>query len=158
MATVLFNVGKGRSVELYRNVGSGIRPNGAFVIVILKAQEPDATLIDRLTLAEVLANVNTLEADFTNYVREQMGSGVIGSLPDPDIINDEYVLTFPDITYNNAGGANNNNLMKLLLCYADDTTAVVDADIVPIIAFDYAVTTDGTSLLVEFPVDAFSAS
>ena len=158
MATVTFNIGKGRVIEMYRNLKANIRPNAAFMIVLLQAVESDATIVDKLTLDAVLTDVSNTEGNFTNYVRQQIVGGDLAILPVPDLGNDKFDVTFPDVTIASAGGALNNSLVKCVLCHVDDTTAIVDTDVVPLVAFDYVTTTDGTGLLIQFPTDAFSAS
>jgi len=158
MASVRFNVGKGRAVEMYRTVKDAARPNSAFVVILLQAVQTDSLLIDYTDVESLLSHVNNTECNFANYARAQLIAADLAVFPDPDLVNDRYAITFPDQDFLLAGdGGPNNSILKYLLCYADDTTALVDADIVPLVAFDYVTTTDGTNLLVEFPVDAVYA-
>jgi len=158
MASKVFNVGKGRIVEISRNIKAGVRANAAFIVVLLQNAEDDLNIIDHLSLADVLAAIGNTEATFTNYSRLTMGQSELDLLPPPNVVDDKYELTFPSQTFISAGGTTDNSLVKFLLCYADDTIALVDSNIVPLIAFDYVTVTDGSSLLVEFPFDAFNAS
>lgn len=158
MADVMFNVGKGRAVELYKRVKDNDPANSAFVIILLKATVSDTLIIDFLDLASLLADVSVTEADFTNYVRIEFSDVQLAALPVPDTATDVYPLTFPDAQWANAGGALNNTMTKLLLCFDYDTTSGTDTDIVPIAAFDFAGTTDGATLTLQFPAAAFSAA
>ena len=158
MASVRFNVGKGRVVEMYRTIKDAARPNSAFVIILLQACQADSEITDYADVAALLANIGNTECNFANYARAQLVAADLAVMPDPDYVNDRYAVTFPDQDFLLAGdGGPNNSVVKYLLCYADDTTGLVDADIVPLVAFDYVTTTDGTNLLVEFPADAVYA-
>lgn len=154
MADVLFNIAKGRIVELYNRVESDDPTNSAFVIVLLKVAEADATLIDYDTLAAVTAGANT-EADFTNYARKTLTQADLAALPAPDDTNNRYDVDLPDVTWTGAGDPTNNTLVKLILCYDSDTTGGTDANIVPLIAYDFSATTDGSDLTAQWNASGF---
>lgn len=158
MASVRFNVGKGRVIEMYRTIKDAARPDSAFMIILLQAAQADTSLINYVDVGTLLSDIGNTECNFTNYARAQLKAADLAVLPAPDNVNDKYAVTFPDQFFLSAGGGTNNSVVKYLLCYTDDTTAVVDTDIVPLVAFDYATTTDGTNLLVEFPADAVYAT
>jgi len=157
MADTMMNVGKGRAVELYRNIKDNTRANSAFVVVLLKVSEADGTLEDYATLSTLLAGANT-ESDFTNYARANLTDSELAAFPAPNNTSNKYEITFPDQVYTDAGGATNNTMTKLLLCYDDDTTSGTDVNIVPIGAYDYTGTTDGSTITITFPADAFNAA
>jgi len=157
MADTMMNVGKGRAVELYRNIKDNTRANASFVVVLLKVSEADGTLEDYATLGALLAGANT-EADFTNYLpRKKLSDLELAAFPAPNNTSNKYEITFPDQVYTDAGGGTNNTMTKLLLCY-EDTTGAADANIVPIGAYDYTGTTDGSTITITFPADAFNAA
>lgn len=140
-----FNIAKGRAVEFYNRVESNDPANSAFILVLLKVAEPDATLIDYDDLGSLLAGSNT-EADFTNYARKTLTDTELASFPSPSDADNQYLIDMPDQTWASAGGATNNTLTKLLVCYDSDTTGGTDSNIVPVAHFDFSVTTDGTDL------------
>lgn len=158
MANITFNIGKGRIVELYKNVKTNNPANSAFVVVLLKAAEADAVLKDYDDLSLILAEAGNTEADFTNYARKTLTDTDIAALPAPNDTTDAYELTWPDLVYSSAGGATNNTMTKLILCYDEDTTTGTDADIVPLGALDYTGVTDGSDITLQFPTDAYSAA
>jgi hypothetical protein len=157
MGNVVCNIAKGRFVELYNRVKSNDPANSAFVVVLLKTAEADATLIDYDTLAALLAGAN-VEADFTNYARMTIDDGDLAALPAPDDANDRYQVDLPDQAIANAGGATNNTLAKAIVCYDPDTTGGTDANLVPCLALDCVVTTNGETLNLRWPNDAFRDS
>src|SRR6185295_18152312 len=92
-----------------------IRDSAANVgILLLKANEAEATLRDRDDLAAVLANGST-EADFTNYARK---TGLTGSITVDDT-NDRVDVDVADQTWTSAGGGTNNTLTKLVIAYQE---------------------------------------
>jgi hypothetical protein len=128
----IFDISKGAFAEKARDGST------AFGVVLLKVVEADATLRTRATLAAVLAAANT-EADFTNYARK---TGITGTLT-VDTTNHRVDLSIPDQTWTSAGGATNNSLVKFILYYQESAS---DAGRVPIGAFDFVKTTNGSNL------------
>ena len=154
MADQVMNIAKGRVVEWYNRVKSNDPTNSAFIIVACKVSEADATLIDYDDLAALLAGSNT-EADFTNYARITLESAELAALPAPDDTNNRYDVDLPDQTYTAAGGGTDNTLTKIIICYDADTTGGTDANIIPIAHYDFAVTTDGSDLTIQFNAAGF---
>lgn len=155
MADGVFNIAKGRVVEYYNRVENNDPSASALIIVLLKANEAEATLIDRDDLSAVLAEAGTTEADFTNYARKTLTDVELAALPAPDDTNDRYDIDLPDQTWTSAGGATNNTLTKLLVCYDNDTGAGTDANIIPLTHHDFAATTDGSDLTAQFAAAGF---
>ena len=154
MADLAFNIAKGRAVEWYNRVKSNDPANAAFIAVLLKVAEVDATLIDYDDLAAILAGANT-EATFTNYGRTTITDVELDALPAPDDSNNRFDIDMPDLLWTDAGGASNDTLVKLLICYDADTGAGTDANILPVAHYDFAVTTDGNPLTAELDVAGF---
>jgi len=152
MADVAFNIAKGRVVELYNRVESNDPANSAFIVVVLKVTEADATLIDYDDLGALLGAAGNTEADFTNYARKVVTDTELATLPAPDDTNNRYEVDMPDPTWTSAGGASDNNVVKLLICYDSDTTGGTDSNIIPLAAYDFVATTNGTDLVAQ--VDA----
>ena len=154
MADQPFNIAKGRVVEWYNRVKSNDPANAAFIVVLLKVTEVDATLIDYDDLGALLAGANT-EATFTNYGRIVVTDAELAALPAPDDTNNRFDVDMPDLVWTDAGGASNDTLVKLLICYDPDTAAGTDADILPVAHYDFAVTTDGNPLTAEIALAGF---
>lgn len=156
MADGVFNIAKGRVVELYNRVKSNDPANSALVVVLLKAAglEADDTLNNYDDLASLLAAAND-EADFSNYARKVLTDADVAVLPAPDDGNNRRDLDIPDQVYANAGGATNNALGKLVVCYDNDTTAGNDSNLVPLTYHDFVVTTDGSQLTAQIAAAGF---
>jgi len=154
MADGVFNIAKGRIVELYSRVKSNDPANAALVVVLLKTAEADGTLEDYDTLAALLGGANT-EADFTNYARKVLSDADLDALPAPDDANNRRDLDLPDQTWVGAGGVSNNTTAKLLVCYDPDTTSSTDANLIPLCYYDFLVTTDGSDVTAQVNAAGF---
>lgn len=142
MANVVFNIAKGRTVELYNRVKSNDPANSALILVPLETSglESDATLIDKDDLAAVLAGATNEQ---TTMGRKTLTDADLAALPAPDDANDRYDIALPTVTWSAATG---NAISKILVCYDADTTGGSDANIVPVTLFDFAITPDGSDV------------
>lgn len=142
MADFVFNIAKGAAAEKVRD-GSTV-----LLILLLKAAEADATFKDRDTVALMLTEAGTTEADFTNYARK---TGLSATLTVDDT-NDRVDIDIPDQTWTSAGNGSNNTLTDLVVAYEESAS---DAGRIPLTNHDFAVTTDGSDLTVQFDADGF---
>lgn len=142
MASIVFNISKGRVVELYNRVKSNDPANSAIVIVPIETTglESDATLIDKDTLADVLSGATNEQ---TTMGRKTLTDADLAALPSPDDANDRYDLALPTQTWTAAAG---NPISKLLVAYDSDTTGGTDANIVPLTMFDFVQTPSGSNI------------
>lgn len=154
MADGVFNIAKGRIVELYNRVKSNDPANAALIVVAFQVSEADALLEDYDNLSVLIAAANT-EATFTNYARKVLTDADLAALPPPDDTNNRYEVDIPDQTWISAGGALNNTLTKILICYDSDTTAGNDTNILPLTHHDFTPTTDGSDLVMQVDVLGF---
>ncbi len=142
MSDGVFNIAKGAVAEKFRDGGG----NG--IVMALKANESEATLVDRDTVALMLAEGGTTEADFTNYARK---TSLTGSITVDDT-NDRVDVDLADQTWSSAGGASNNTLTKIVVAYEE---SAADSGRIPLTHHDFAFTTDGSDLTVEFDTAGF---
>lgn len=157
MANGVFNIAKGRVIELHDRVKNNDPPTSGLVVVLLKTAEADGILQDYDTLAAILGGSN-VEADFTNYSRKVLTDGdIAGSVVDDS--GNVRTADIPDQTWTAAGGATNNTLAKLLICYDPDTAGGTDSAIIPMVHLDCLITTNGGNLTAQFNASGyFSAS
>lgn len=153
MANIVFNIAKGEVNAYTKRVVNNDPANSALVVVLLKTAEADGVLQDYNTLGDILAGANT-EADFTNYSRKILTNTEL-SLPTVDDSGNQQFSDAPDLTYASAGGAVNNAIVKMLICYDSDTTSGTDANLVPLVAIDWVITTDGNDLVAVFGSTGF---
>lgn len=139
MADQVFNIAKGAVAEKVRDSAS------VLILLLLKANEAEATLVDRTTLALMLAEGGTTEADFTNYSRKV---GLTGTIT-VDNTNDRVDVDIPDQTFTNAGNGLNNTLTKVIIAYEESAS---DTGRIPLTHHDISTTTDGSDLTIQINV------
>ena len=159
MASITFNIAKGKVNAYTERVVTNDPANSALVVVLLKTVEADATLQDYDTLGALLAaggGTANVECDFTNYARKVLTNADL-SAPTVDDTGNEQYSDAPDQTYTAAGGAANNTIVKALICYDSDTTGGTDANLVPLVACGFSVnpTTDGNDLVLRIAANGF---
>ncbi len=142
MANIVFNVAKGRVVELYNRVKSNDPANSALILVPIETTglQSDATLIDMDDLAAVLAGATNEQSTMG---RKTLTDADLAALPAPDDTNDRYDLPLPTVTWTAAAG---NAISKILVAYDPDTTGGTDSSIIPLTMFDFAITPDGSDV------------
>lgn len=154
MADFVFNIAKGRTTELANRVNNNDPTNAVFLIVALKATglEADATLKDYTDLATLLTAAND-EATNSGYARKTLDQAG-GLTVTTDQTNDRVDVDFPDQTWTavqTTGGA----WGKILVCYDSDSTTGTDSNVVPLTGHDFAVTPDGTDILLQVAAAGF---
>lgn len=142
MANIVFNIAKGRIVELYSRVKSNDPANSALILVPLETSglAADATMVDYDDLSTLLAGTTNEQ---TTMGRKTLTDSDLAALPAPDDGNDRYDLSLPTVTWTAATG---NAISKILVCYDSDTTAGTDSNILPLTLFDFAITPDGSNV------------
>jgi hypothetical protein len=152
MATVPFNVAKGRAVEFYNRVKSNDPANSAFILIPVDvAAVTDATIIDFLTFAAVTAGGVT-ERSTGGWNRKTIDDAALAAFPGPDTANDRYDVDMPDQTWTNVtAGA----VTDLILCYDNDTTAGTDANLIPVAIYDFPITPDGSDVVAQVNASGF---
>lgn len=148
MADRIFNIAKGRFVYYTSQVGVG---NAGLVVMLLKAAETEADLVDRTDFSNLLGQAGNTEADFTNYARKILGAASVAV----DNTNDRADTDFTDQTWTTAGGASNNSIVRAVVGFDPDTTGGTDGDIIPLSLHDFVVTTDGSDLTLQVNTAGF---
>lgn len=143
MANGVFNISKGAFVEKVRDATTNV------LVLLLKANEAEATLVDRTDIADLLVEAGNTEADFTNYARK---TGLTGTVTVDDT-NNWVDVDFADQTWTSAGGATNNTLTKAIVAYEE---AAADATRIPMTHHDFAATTDGSDLTLQVAAAGFA--
>lgn len=142
MADIVFNIAKGRVVELFNRVDTNDPANSALVIVPVDVgATSDATIRDFDTLAAVLAGGVT-ERTTGGWNRKTLTDADI-TFPAPDDANDRYDIDIPDQTWTAVtAGA----VTDLIICYDNDTTSGTDSNLIPLTMHDFAITPDGSDV------------
>lgn len=142
MADGVFNIAKGRAAKYAED-----NPN-SLVILLLKANETEADLIDHDNVSVLLGAAGNTEADFTNYARK---TGLTETITTDDT-NNRVDGDVGDQTFTSAGGATNNTLTKLIVAVS---TGAGDTNLIPLTHHDFAVTTDGSDLTAQVDANGF---
>lgn len=142
MADGVFNYAKGRVVEKIADAATNVG------VMLLQANEAEATLIDRTDLAALLAAPGNTEATATSYARK---TGITGTIT-VDTTNERVDVDIPDQTWSPLGGATNNTLTKAVTYYED---AAADATRIPMTHHDWPLTTDGSSATMQVNASGF---
>ncbi len=142
MANIVFNIAKGRVVELYNRVKSNDPANSALVLVPLETSGlvGDSTMVDYDDLSALLAGATNEQ---TTMGRKTLTDADLASLPAPNDTSDYYEVSLPTVTWTAATG---NAISKICVCYDSDTTGGTDSNIVPLTLFDFAITPDGSDV------------
>jgi hypothetical protein len=142
VANIVFNIAKGRVVELYQRVKSNDPANSALILVPIETSglEADSVLIDKDDLAAVLAGATNEQSTMG---RKTLTDADLASLPAPDDTNDRYDISLPTVTWT---GATGSAISKILVCYDSDTTGGTDSNIIPLTMFDFAITPSGADV------------
>lgn len=141
----VFNIAKGRTVELYNRVKSNDPATSALVVVPLSAVGLEAQGQDFDTLAAVLADSNFDEQTGTGWQRAILTDADLAAMPSPDDTLDRYTVQIPAA---NLGAPTVGNAVGFLVCYDPDTTSGDDTGIVPLVCTERAVTADGNTVLL----------
>jgi hypothetical protein len=153
MANIVFNIAKGSVVEYFRRVDSNDPANSAIIVVPVDAgATSDATARDYATLSAALAGLT--ERTTGGWNRKTLTDVDIAT-PAVDNTGDTFSVTIPDQTWTAvSAGA----VTDLLICYDGDTTAGTDANIIPLVMLDFAITPDGSDVTADAGTAIFTAS
>jgi hypothetical protein len=156
MASVPFNVSKGREVEFFNRVDGNDPTNCAFVLMVLKSGSANGVngLQDFDTFAAILAGGYT-EVGNSGYARKIVTDSGISPYTVDDT-NNRILLTLPLQTFTGIGAA--GDVWDIgVWGYDPDTTGGTDSAIIPITGHELrtaggiALVPDGTNPLVVDP-------
>lgn len=154
MADGVFNIAKGRVIELHNRVAGNDPANSALVVVLLQVSEADATLQDYDDLNALLGSAGNTEANFTSYVRKVLTDADVTAAT-PDDANNWQQCDIGDQTWSAAGGTTDNTLTKVIICYDDDSTGGNDTNLVPLTHHDFTPTTNGNDLVLQIDANGY---
>lgn len=155
MGDFVFNIAKGRIVELYNRVKNNDPATSAFIIMLLAATgvETDATLQDKDDVAALVAGA-TNEATNTGYARKVLTDADLLAWA-PDDVNDRWDLDIPDQTWTGLANDGTGAISDLVVAYDSDTGTGTDSNVVPMTLHDFAVTPDGSDVTLEVAAAGF---
>lgn len=153
MADFVFNIAKGRAVELYNRVDSNDPANSALIILVLATAgvESDATLKDKDDVSALVAGA-TNEVTNSGYARKTLTDADLTAFA-PDDVNDRVDIDIPDQTWTAVAAGDGWN--DVVVGYDSDTTGGTDSGIVPLTQHDFVVTPDGSDIIMQVNAAGF---
>jgi hypothetical protein len=141
---VQFNIAKGAIKTYFQNVDTNSPTDSAIIVVPLETTglEADDTLIDHVELDALLAAANNEQ---TTMGRKTLVDSDVTLTLTHGASNLLEIDLAGSITWSAATG---NAVSKLLFCYDPDTAAGDDTTVIPLLAYDFDVTPDGTDIVV----------
>jgi hypothetical protein len=140
-----FNIAKGRVAHYFDQAVTGA-PDLTMRLLVEAGLQGDGVLADHNNMADLLAATND-EATFTGYAAKTLSSPrVVVDDENDRVVCDNTTAT--TITWSPAGGAVNNTLRKAIVCYVPAPGTSTDAAIIPLLAYDISVVTDGNPLVI----------
>ena len=145
MAKFVFNYAKGK-VGYYGTLPAA---SDALIAVAIKTSgiEPDSTMIEHTALDDLLA----LSNEQTTVGRKTLGS-VTSTV---DATNDKLVVDAADFTYSTASG---DPIGAIVVCYVPNTGTSTDADIIPLLKYDFSAVPAGTDIPVQISTNGLYAA
>lgn len=145
MAKFVFNNAKGK-VGFYATLPE---TSDALIAVAIKTSgiEPDSTMIEQTALDDLLA----VSTEQTTVGRKTLGS-VTSTV---DAANDKLVVDAADFTYSAASG---DPIGAIVVCYVPDTGTSTDADIIPLLKYDFSAIPSGGDIPVQISTDGLYAA
>lgn len=142
MANIVFNIAKGRAIELHDRVESNDPSTSALILIPIETSglEADSVLIDADTVAAVLAGTTNEQ---TTMGRKVLTDAELASIPAPVDASDYNERSLPTTVWT---GATGNPISKILVALDLNTGAGTDSDLIPLTMFDFAQTPSGADI------------
>ena len=144
MANYVFNIAKGRVNEFFNRVDSNDPANSAIILIPLSASGTEAEAQDYDTVTAVLGGTSD-ERTTGGWARVTLTDTQLSAWA-PDDTNNRGAAAVPDVSFGSPTAGNNTT--GLLVAYDGDTTAGTDANLIPLVHLDFAVTTDGNEVIL----------
>lgn len=152
MADFIFNQALGRFAELYKRVDDNDPTNAVLVVVAIDTATADATLKDLDTLSAVTGDAGTAEVTNSGYSRIVLDESDVAFTVDDT--NDRVDVDIADQTF--SAIAAGDSWTDILICYDSDSTGGTDANIIPLTQHDFAVTPDGSDIIMQVATAGFA--
>lgn len=143
MTNIIFNNGLG-------SIAERVNQSGTLKMLLLKGKAADAVLKDLSTVADLVGEASTTEADFTSYARQSLA----GMTVTVDDTNDQIIVDCNDVVFLNAGGTTDNTIVACVI-YEEITN---DADSILLTKHDVSFTTNGNTVTLPTGSNGFYRS
>lgn len=143
MANYVFNIAKGRAIELFNRVDANEPTNAAILLIPLSASDTEANRQDDATVEAFLAAAPNEQTE--GWSRKTLTDADIAAIA-VDNANNRFPATIPAVKW--TAPTSGKNTTGLLVAYDADTTGGTDANLIPLCHLDMAVTADGNDVEV----------
>jgi hypothetical protein len=151
VADFVYNIALGKIAEYAARVEANDPTNSAFLVVAINANAvSDATLKDVDTLDAVLATAAN-EVTNSGYARKTLANGSLTITVTDG--SDKVEVDFADQTWTSVGAG--DAWTDLIVCYDSDTTGGTDANVIPLVQLDFAVTPNGGDITMQLNASGF---
>jgi hypothetical protein len=139
----VFNIAKGRVSEYFDRVDANEPANSAIVVIPLKVTDTEANRQDDATVEAFLAALPDEQTE--GWSRKTLtDADLAGAQYAPDNTNNRGQASLPEIKW--TAPTSGKNVVALLVAYDADTTGGTDANLIPLLVLDFAVTADGNDV------------
>lgn len=143
MSDFVFNIAKGRVVELYNRVDTNSPSGCEFVVMAVnRGSATDATMKDYATFATLLGDPQVAEVTNTGYARKILVAADLATAT-VDNAGDRFDLDLPDLVWTSV--ASGTGWTDLVTGY-DASGAGTDSGIVPLTCHSFVVTPLGSNV------------
>jgi hypothetical protein len=148
MADFVFNIAKGRGVELYNRVENNDPSASALVLIVYTTAGTEAQGQDLDDAAAIEADANFAQAatGAGQWPRKTLTDTELAAFPAPDDTNNRYDVSVPQVTW--TAVASSNNVQGLGVFYDADTAGGSDSNLLPVTHHTFTVTTDGNDVVL----------
>lgn len=155
MPDFVFNISKGRVVELYNRVRSNDPANSGLVVVPVSVGAiTDATLRDLDTL-DAIITAGVVERTTGGWTRKTLTDTELSTFTFPPTTldtTDQFDLDIPDLTWT---GVSLGTVSDLIICYDNDTTLGTNVNLIPLTQHDFVITPDGSDVVAQIGASGF---
>lgn len=151
MANFTFNIAKGRSIQLAIEVDTNDPANSALVLVLYEAIEAQSALEDRATKADIDGAAGNTVATFVGVSNKVMDDTAVSATVDNT--NNWYNADFDDQVWTATSGT---ATVSAILYYDPDTTGGTDADMIPIMHWDFVHIPNGGTVTAQPATEGFA--
>lgn len=142
MADFVFNIAKGRVVQLAKNVDDGSPANSRLLVIPFDATgATEDSIRDADTIAAVEAVTNVTERTANGWNRKTLAAADVTITVDDT--NDRVDVDITDQTWT---AVTSGAVTRLVIAYDADNAAGTDSDLIPLTCHDFAVTPDGSDI------------
>ena len=145
MADLIPNIAKGRHVQLAMNVDLGTPANSRLIMIPFQSTDTDDAVRDCATVAAIEALAATAERAANGWNRKTLAAADVTVTVDNTNNRIDWDITDQNWTPTNAGDTTN----RVVVAYDPDNTAGTDADLIPLVVVDFAITPDGSQVTIQ---------